>query len=136
MGSFDSVIGVLCGETGQALTGKCQTTGVLFVFATALFSTSNCSNLHQAFKIAKKNPPNLSLVLSFVNLEGQKLPCSLPDRNMRRVSVVEVVGNNAGNSSLHVNENWVGLLETGKEMKNCYSELVLELMAGFDNDFH
>lgn len=44
---------------------------------------------------------------------------------MRRVSVVEVVGNNAGNSSLRVNENWVGLSETGKEMKNCYSELVL-----------
>lgn len=39
--------------------------------------------------------------------------------------MVEVVGNNAANSSLHVNEYWIGLLETSNEVKNCYSELVL-----------
>lgn len=39
--------------------------------------------------------------------------------------MVEVVGNNAVNSSLHVNKNWIGLLETHEEVKNFYSELVL-----------
>ena len=39
--------------------------------------------------------------------------------------MVEMVGNNAVNSSVHVNENWMRLFETNKLVSKRYSELVL-----------
>lgn len=39
--------------------------------------------------------------------------------------MLEVVGNNAVISSLHVNGDWIGLLRASEEMNNCFSEVVL-----------
>lgn len=47
--------------------------------------------------------------------------------------MVEIMGNDAVNSSLHVNKNWIGLFETSKQVKKCYSELVLCVSSLFQS---
>lgn len=47
--------------------------------------------------------------------------------------MVEIMGNDAVNSSLHVKKNWIGLFETSKQAKKFYSGLVLCVTSLFQS---